>query len=35
MAWDVLVKKHEGERDFVITIVENSVRGVRINVNAE
>ena len=32
---DVLVKKHEGERDFVVTIVENSVRGVRINVNAE
>ena len=32
---DVLVKKHEGERDFVVTVVENSVRGVRINVNAE
>lgn len=32
---DVLVKKHEGERDFVITIVENSVQGVRINIGAE
>jgi len=32
---DVLVKKHEGERDFVITIVENSVLGVKINVDAE
>lgn len=32
---DVLVKKDDGERDFVITIVENSVRGVRINVGAE
>ena len=32
---DVLVKKHEGERDFVITVVENSVQGVKINVGAE
>ncbi len=32
---DVLVKKHDGERDFVVTIVENSVRGVRIEVDAE
>jgi hypothetical protein len=32
---DVLVKKHDGERDFVITIVENSVRGVRIEPDAE
>jgi hypothetical protein len=32
---DVLVKKHEGERDFVITVVENSVQGVRIDVGAE
>lgn len=32
---DVLVKKHEGERDFVITIVENSVQGVRIDVGSE
>lgn len=32
---DVLVKKDDGERDFVITIVENSVRGVRIDVGAE
>lgn len=32
---DVLVKKRDGERDFVITIVENSVRGVRIEPGAE
>lgn len=32
---DVLVKKHDGERHFVITIVENSVRGVRIEADAE
>ncbi|MFC7301894.1 hypothetical protein [Cognatiluteimonas weifangensis] len=32
---DVLVKKRDGERDFVITIVENSVRGVRIEPDAE
>lgn len=32
---DVLVKKHDGERDFVITIVENSVQGVRIEPDAE
>ena len=32
---DVLVKRHEGERDFVITVVENSVQGVKINVGAE
>jgi hypothetical protein len=32
---DVLVKKHHGERDFIVTIVENSVRGVRIGVDAE
>jgi hypothetical protein len=32
---DVLVKKHPGERDFVITVVENSVQGVRIDVGAE
>jgi hypothetical protein len=32
---DVLVKKHAGERDFVITIVENSVQGVKIDVDAE
>jgi hypothetical protein len=29
------VKKHKGERDFVITMLEVSVRGVRININAE
>ena len=32
---DVLVKKHEGERDFVITVVENSVQGVKVDVGAE
>jgi hypothetical protein len=32
---DVLVKKHGGERDFVITVVENSVQGVRIGVGNE
>jgi hypothetical protein len=32
---DVLVKKRDGERDFVVTIVENSVQGVRIDVDAE
>jgi hypothetical protein len=32
---DVLVKKDDGERDFVVTIVENSVRGVRIEIDAE
>jgi hypothetical protein len=32
---DVLVKKQDGERDFVVTIVENSVRGVKIDVDAE
>jgi hypothetical protein len=32
---DVLIKKHRGERDFVVTIVENSVQGVRIDTNAE
>ena len=32
---DVLVKKHRGERDFVVTIVENSVEGVRIDTDAE
>ena len=32
---DVLVKKQDGERDFVVTIVENSVQGVRIEIDAE
>jgi len=32
---DVLVKKRRGEQDFVVTIVENTVDGVRINVDAE
>ena len=32
---DVLVKKHRGERDFIVTVVENSVQGVRIDADAE
>ena len=32
---DVLVKRRNGERKFVVTIVENSVRGVRIEPDAE
>ena len=32
---DVLVKKHHGQPDFVITVVENSVQGVRIGFDAE
>ena len=32
---DVLVKKHDGERDFIVTVVENSVRGVKIDADAE
>lgn len=32
---DVLVKKHDGERNFIVTVVENSVQGVRIGVGAE
>jgi hypothetical protein len=32
---DVLVKRHEGERKFIVTIVENSVQGVKIGVDAE
>ena len=32
---DVLVKKQEGERNFVVTVVENTVQGVNIAVDAE
>ena len=32
---DVLVKKGRGERNFSVTIVENSVKGVRINLDPE
>ena len=32
---DVLVKKQDGERDFVVTVVENTVQGVNIAVDAE
>jgi hypothetical protein len=32
---DVLVKKHRDQPDFVVTVVENSVQGVRIGIDAE
>lgn len=32
---DILVKKQQGEFDFVVTVVENSVPGVRIEIEAE
>ena len=32
---DVLVKKPDGERNFVVTVVENTVQGVNIAVDAE
>ena len=32
---DVLLKKQDGERDFVVTVVENNVQGVRIDIDAE
>jgi len=32
---DVLVKKKRGEHDFMLTIVENSVQGVRLNPGEE
>lgn len=32
---DVLVKKHRDQPDFVVTVVENSVQGVRIVLDAE
>ena len=32
---DVLVKKHRGQPDFVVTVVENSVQGVRIVLDEE
>ena len=32
---DVLIKKQGGERDFVITFVENTVQGVRVEIDAE
>ena len=32
---DVLVKKHGGERDFVVTVVENTVQGVKVELDAE
>ncbi len=32
---DVLVKKRDGERDFAVTMVENTVQGLRVNIEAE
>ena len=32
---DVLVKKRDGERDFIVTVVANSVQGVKIDADAE
>ncbi|GHC10702.1 hypothetical protein [Thermomonas carbonis] len=32
---DVLLKKQGGEGDFVVTVVENTVQGVRIDIDAE
>ena len=32
---EMLVKKQDGERDFVVTVVENTVQGVNIAVDAE
>ena len=32
---DVLLKKQDGERDFVVAVVENNVQGVRIDIDAE
>lgn len=32
---DVLVKKQGGERNFIVTVVENSVQGVKIDADAE
>ena len=32
---DVLVKKRRGEHDFVVTVVENTVDGVRLDIDAE
>lgn len=32
---DVLVKKRDGERDFAVTVIENTVQGVRVDIDAE
>jgi hypothetical protein len=32
---DVLVKKQDGQQDFVITVVENTVQGVRLEIDSE
>jgi uncharacterized protein (DUF2141 family) len=31
----VLVKKMDGERDFAVTVVENTVQGVTVNIDTE
>lgn len=30
---DVLLKKQDGERDVVVTVVENTVQGMRIDID--
>jgi hypothetical protein len=30
-----LLKKQDGERDVVVTVVENTVQGMRIDIDAE
>lgn len=32
---DVLVKKRDGERNFIVTVVANSVQGVKIDADPE
>lgn len=32
---DVLVKKRDGARDFAVTVVENTVQGLRVDIDAE
>jgi hypothetical protein len=32
---DVLLKKQDGQQDFVVTVVENTVQGVRVDIDSE
>ena len=32
---DVLLKKQDGQQDFVVTVVENTVQGVRVEIDSE
>lgn len=32
---DVLVEKRDGERDFAVTVIEGTVQGVRVDIDAE